>query len=234
MVSVMADLVSISEAADALGLSSARIRLLAATGDLEAEKIGGRWLVERGAVERRRAHRSAGGRPFAPHNAWAVLGLASGDEAVDVDPRARSRLRRILSLEGLGALAPRLVGRAAVGRYAGHPGEIGHLLKNPGVVRSGVSAAREVGLDLVSGREADGYVRASKVSELVGEHALMSAKPGEANVTLRAVPDDAWGDLLEAASHAPEAAVALDLAEDLDPRSRAAGKDLLARLDRDR
>lgn len=230
----MADLISISDAAKALGLSSARVRLLAASGDLEAEKIGGRWLVERGVVERRSGRGSAGGRPFAPPNAWAVLGLASGDEALDVDPRARSRLRRILSLEDLAALAPRLARRAEVARYAGHPGEIGHLLKNPHLVRSGVSAARDVGLDRMAGREADGYVRASIVSDLVDRHALAPAKPGEGNVTLRAVPDDAWGNLLDGAQHAPEAAIALDLVEDVDPRSKAAGKELLDRLDRAR
>jgi hypothetical protein len=223
---------SIPEAAEALELSPARVRLLAANGDLPAEKIGGRWLVERGGVERRRRRGSAGGRRFAPRNAWAVLGLASGEEVADLDPVVRSRLRRALSLEGLLALAPRLERRAAPLRYSAHPGEIAHLLADRRLVAAGISAAGAIGLDLVSGREADGYIRASALDEFVDRHALSSAGAGEGNVTLRVVADDVWEVFLDDLPHAPEAAVALDLAEDPDPRSQAAGKDLLSRLDR--
>jgi hypothetical protein len=234
MASVIAPLISVPDAADALGLSPARVRLLASNGGLPAQKIGGRWLVERGGVEKRRSRGSAGGRPFAPRNAWAVLGLASGDEVDGVDPVVRSRLRRALALEGLGALALRLERRAEVHRYSGHPGEISYLLADKRLVVSGISAARAVGLDVLAGNEADGYVRNSDLDGFVGEHALLPAAALDANVVLRVVPDDVWAEFLKGRPHAPEAPVALDLVEDVDPRTRAAGKELLGRLDSDR
>jgi hypothetical protein len=213
-------------------LSSARIRLLAANGDLPAEKIGGRWLVERVGVERRRRRGSSGGRPFIPRNAWAILCLASGEDVDAIDAAARSRLRRALSLEGLGALVLRLEGRADVARYRAHPGEIAHLLADARSVASGVSAARAVDLDLVAGREADCYVSASSLDEIINEYVLLPAPLVEANVVLRVVSDDAWGLFLSGRPNAPAAAVALDLVAEADPRSRAAGEELLARLER--
>ena len=222
---------SISDAASDLSLSAARVRLLASSGDLSAEKIGGRWLVERSAVERRRRQGASGGRRFIPANAWAMLGLASGEEAVGIDPGARSRFRRLLASDGLEVLAPRLEHRAKVIRYRAHPGEIAHLRKDPGIVASGVSAARDVGLDLTAGREVDGYVSAAALDEIVKKHALSPASV-EANVILRVVPDEVWAVSLDGRSHAHEAAVALDLGEDPDPRSQAAGRELLARLER--
>jgi hypothetical protein len=226
----MAAFVSVSDAAASLGLSPARVRLMAAKGQLPAEKIGGRWVVERAGLRRRASRGSAAGRRFEPRNAWAVLALASGQEEVGVDPVVRSRLRRALSLEGLGALAPRLERRAEVRRYSAHPGEISHVLADKRLVPSGVSAARAVGLDLLSGDEADGYVSDSDLAGFVDDHALLPAADVEANVVLRVAPSDSWAALLEGRPHAPEAAVGLDLAEDVDSRSRAAGETLLGRL----
>ncbi|HEX3362469.1 MAG TPA: helix-turn-helix domain-containing protein [Solirubrobacterales bacterium] len=226
----MAPLISVPDAADALGLSPARVRLLASNGGLPAQKIGGRWLLERSGVEKRRSRGSAGGRPFAPRNAWAVLGLASGDEVDQVDSVTRSRLRRLLSSEGLSSLALRLGRRAEVRRYSGHPGEISHLLADERLVASGASAARSIGLDLL-GSGADGYVSDANLDEFVREHALFAVPAIDANVILRLVPRDVWAAFLEGHVHAPEAAVALDLAEEPDSRSRAAGEELLHRLD---
>jgi hypothetical protein len=116
--------------------------------------------------------------------------------------------------------------------YSAHPGEVAHILADSRLVASGVSAAGAMGLDLVSGREADGYIRDSALDDFVEEHALSPASAGVKNVTLRVVPDPVWVGFLEGLEHAPEAAVGLDLAEEADPRSRAAGEALLARLGR--
>jgi hypothetical protein len=233
MASAMAisPLISVPDAADALGLSSARVRLLAANGGLPAQKIGGRWLVERAGIEKRRSRGSAGGRPFSPRNAWALLNLASGEEVAQIDSAPRSRLRRSLSLEGLPALAPRLERRAEVRHYSGHPGEISHILADKKLISSGISAAGAIRLDLMSGNEADGYVSDADLDRFVHEHALLPAAEMGANVALRVVPDDVWVEFLKGRPHAPEAAVALDLAEEADPRSRFAGQDLLGRID---
>jgi hypothetical protein len=231
MASALAPLISVPDAADALGLSPARVRLLAANGGLPAQKIGGRWVVERSGVEKRRSRGSAGGRPFAPRNAWAVLGLASGDEVDGVGPVVRSRLRRALSSDGLSSLMLRLESRAEVHRYSSHPGEIPYVLADKKLVASGVSAAQEIGLDLMSGLEADGYVSAEDLDAFVRDHALFPAAAVDANVVLRVVPDDVWADFLKGRPHASEAAIGLDLAEDADSRSQVAGKKLLGQLD---
>src|SRR4029077_17847856 len=197
------DLISVSDAADALKLSSARVRLLAANGDLPAEKIGGRWGVERAGVERRRRRGSAGGRRFIPLNAWVIIGLASGEEVDAVDPAVRTRLRRALALERLEALAPRLEHRARVLRCQAHVGEVASVHADSRLVVSGASATRQVGRDLMAGREVDGYTRTSKLDEFVHRHALWPAAAGGGNTLLRIVEDQGWDPFLAARTPAP-------------------------------
>jgi hypothetical protein len=227
----MKDPVSIREAATTLGLSPARIRAMVARGQLPAEKIADRWVVERSAVERRRRQEAPRGRRFTPRNAWALLMLASGEDAPQLDPSVRSRLKRALALESLKALAPRLRSRATVSPYKAHPGEIPYLLEDKALVRSGISAAGPLKLDLLPGREADGYIAQSQVQGFTSQHALSSAEI-DGNVLLRVVPDDAWSTI-SGRFIAPQAAVALDLADELDPRSQATGEEFLREIDRD-
>jgi excisionase family DNA binding protein len=225
----MVDPVSIPEAARDLGLHPARVRAMAAHGQLPAEKIGSRWLIERADVERRRRQDVPAGRPLAPHNAWAMLHLASGRNVEGVNPSVRSRLKRALMLEGISKLVPRLVRRAEVQSFGAHPGEISYLLDDPALVRSGISAAGAHHLDLVSGNEADGYLSESELHNFVRSHVLSPAGV-EGNVRLRIVPDHAWR-FLEGDAIAPIGAVAVDLAEDSDPRSAQAGRAVLRNLD---
>lgn len=224
----MRDPISIPEAASALGLSASRVHAMVVHGGLPGAKVGGRWLIERGEVERRQRQRPLKGRPFAAHNAWALLRLSSGEDPEGIDPVSRSRLRRALALEPLEELGSRLARRAAPANFDAHPGEIPYIVEDSRFVASGISAAGAHGLDLVSGSEADGYVRAGALRKFEEDHALRPAGPGS-NLRLRAVPDSAWG-LLEGARVAPLAAVALDLAEDADPRSAAAGRAALRAL----
>lgn len=226
----MVDPISISEAAQILELSPARVRAMASGGQLSASKIADRWLVERGSVEQRKKRGAHEGRRFAPRNAWALLMLASGEAAEGIDPSVRSRLRRALALEGLTALAPRLGRRAEVSLYRAHPGEIRHLINDPALMCSGISAAGSYEIGLVSGPEADGYLPGAALRGFIKKHALLPAGP-DGNVCLRVVPDEVWGSL-KGRSVAPEAAVALDLMEESDPRSARAGAEVLRKLDR--
>jgi excisionase family DNA binding protein len=226
----MTDPVSVPEAASILGLSPARVRALVGRGQLPGAKVGGRWLVERAAVEARKRRRGPGGRPFSSRNAWAVLVLASDGDLAEIDPSVRSRLRRALALEGLEELGPRLSRRAVSRFFDGHPGEISYILEDEELVGTGVSAAAEHGLDLVSGQEADGYLRASALNKFAAAHALSPAG-AFGNVRLRLVPDEGWR-FLARRSAAPLAAVALDLTEDPDPRSARVGRTALRDLDR--
>jgi hypothetical protein len=199
-------------------------------GQLPAMKIADRWLVERSAVEQRRRQKVPRGRRFTPRNAWAVLLLASGEEAPELDPGVRSRLVRALALEGLGDLAPRLGNRAEVSTFRAHPGEVRYVAEDAALIPSGISAARATGVGLLPGREADGYIAQTQLQRFIDEHAL-SFREVDGNVRLRAVPDDVWQDLA-GRSIAPLAAVALDLADEPDPRSEAAGKKLISQISR--
>lgn len=228
----MSDQIAVPDAASILGLSSNRVRALVAQGQLPAEKVGGRWLVERAAVEARQRQAVSGGRPFAPHNAWTLLLLASGKDVDGIDPSVCSRLRRALRLEGLEKLGPRLSRRAEMRFLDAHPGEVAYLFEDPELVRSGVSAAAEHGLDLVSGQEVDGYLRAAAFEKFAASHALSPA--GRAgSVRLRLVPNESWR-FLAGRPIAPLAAAALDLSEDPDPRSARVGRAALRDIDRDR
>lgn len=118
-----------------------------------------------------------------------------------------------MRVDGLAKLAPRLVRRAESQHFDVHPGELRYLLEDPAFVRTGISAAGEYELDLLSGYEADGYVVASVLKRLIANHALSAADAHSGNVRVRLVPDKAWRHLADA-KVAPTAAVAIDLAED--------------------
>lgn len=109
-------------------------------------------------------------------------------------------------------------------------GEIQYLLEDEALVPSGISAAGSMGVGLLAGREADGYIGQSQLQRFIDEHAL---SPGgvDGNVRLRVVSDDVWQNLA-GRSVAPPAAVALDLADELDPRSQTAGKKLVRQIGR--
>jgi excisionase family DNA binding protein len=225
----MKDPLSIPEAASILGLSSGRVHAMVVQGALPAVKVGGRWLVERGEVERRQRQRPLKGRPFAAHNAWALLRLASGEDPEAIDPVSRSRLRRALALEGLEELGSRLSRRADSKFFDAHPGEIPYVMADERFVASGISAAAKHGLDLVSGSEADGYIRAGELQSFESDHALRPSVE-RSNIRLRVVPDSAWRLVPGGGGVAPLAAVAIDLAEEMDPRSAAAGRAALKAL----
>jgi hypothetical protein len=158
--------------------------------------------------------------------------LASGEQPPALDPADRSRLRKAVALEGLRGLAPRLAARGELSIYKAHPGEIAHVLEDEALLVSGISAAGSIDAGLLSGREADGYVAQSQLRNFVAEHVLSPADV-DGNVRLRAVPDEIWMSLkLDDRAVAPAAAVALDLTEEHDPRSRAAGEDALRKIDR--
>jgi hypothetical protein len=160
--------------------------------------------------------------------------LASGENP-QLDPVVRSRLKRALLLEGLRGIAPRLRDRAEVALYRSHLGEIPHVLEDEALMRSGISAARSVGSDLLAGSEVDGYLAESELRNFLSRHALSPvSRDGEGNVRLRVVPDEAWNALgLSGRPVAPKAAVALDLAGERDSRSQVAGKRLLREIDRE-
>jgi hypothetical protein len=220
----------VSAAAIALGVNPSRVRALISSGAVEAEKVGGVWLVDRVSIAGRIRQPGSPGRPLAPVKAWAVLLAASGDELpAELGSAACWRCRKALENYGLAALRHRLARRATPSSYWALPGELGALSARADIALSGPSAAGAYDLGLTGSNAVDAYVPASLAPSLRDEHALEAMSGPESNVVLRVVPDDAW--LLVGCRYAPLAAVAIDLASYADPRAARVGAELVARID---
>lgn len=223
-------LLSVSEAAKELKVSPARVRAMVSHGDLLASKVGGRWLIHSAVVFERGRKSNSAGRPLEPHNAWALILLASGETVEGLDPSVRSRLKRAVATRGIEAMAERLSKRAEIQTFSAHPGEVSHLLEDDSLVNTGISAAGKLGLGLVSGSEVDGYLPVDQRDTFVRRHALVEADV-DGNVRLRLVPSAARR-FLNGRDVAPAIAVALDLSEDADARSAYVGRSELQKFDR--
>ena len=222
------ELLSPSDVAAKLGVSVRRVYDLIARGRLRAERIGHRLLVDRSAVEAWETARSPGGQPFSPGSAWGLLALADDEPVPWLDPVSRSKLRAILRDRGLRELRSRLERRAERHAFRAHPSDLRRLASQPRVMRSGASAARDVGLDVVASDFLDAYVPAREFDRLVRRYRLRPSR--EPNVILRRLPDIAFG--WQSRGVAPASAVAIDLAEEPDPRSQEAADRALQRYER--
>lgn len=203
-------------------------------GILEAQKVGGRWLIDPESVERRKAQQLREGRPFEPANAWALIDLWHGGDAEWISRSQRSRLRRQLREQGIRGLAPALRGRAERWRMRGHPAAIERLREDGAVQPGGSSAAPYYEADIAASDELEAYVKADDAGRLVERlHLERSMAP---NLVLHVVPGPwPFGSVAQPVPGVvPPLVVALDLLESADERSRRAGKNLLARLEADR
>jgi excisionase family DNA binding protein len=211
------EVMSVSDAAEALGVEERAVRLMASSGEIDAIKRGRAWWIDRRAVERRLRHQPGRGRPLSAPMAWSVLLLASG--APEPDGLAQgdhhpSRARRWLASHPLNEYAPRLRARAKRESFAAHPSELARLASRQDVMPTGISAASVVGIHGGAG-DVELYAPAGRRDALVAAHAL---EPGDGPVLIRWVPDDLWPAV--DADVAPRAAVLVDLLEHDDPRAR--------------
>ena len=214
-------LLSVREAADRIGVGEVAVRQHIASGDLAAIKRGRSWWLEPQAVERMARQRPSGGRPLSPAMAWAVVLLASGEEAVAREAAGRdrywSRARAWLGDHPLDQHAARLRARARVEDLDAHPSELRRILARPDTLATGASAGDAVGLvGPASGVEV--YAPAGRREAIMEEHALM---PGGGPVRVRWVPDELWPYLdRDSDRRAPGVAVLLDLLESDESRAR--------------
>ncbi len=220
------DWMSTADAAAALGLTADRVRQLVASGALDARQVGGRYLVRRDGVEARVETGSRPGRGFSPRRAWALVLLAGGVTPPGVDAVTLSKLRAVLRERDLWSLRSRLGARAACRDLRAHSSDLARIEAEEGVVLTGARHARDAGLDLVApDAPVEAYVDAATADRLAARYALRpSARP---NVRLRVLPPGVEGWL--GGPVAPRLAVALDLAEDRDPRAQAAAREALER-----
>jgi len=197
--------------------------------------------IDRSSVERWAVAGGSRGGPLTPRNAWAVIGLASGDAALAhhclglLERREDlSRARARLASQGLFDLAPRLRRRASLTVLHLPPALVGALEGDEHLVRTGSSAARPYGWHALRRGQPwalDAYLRPDALQVLVDEVAVVADTAGKADalpVLLRTVEGD-W----PFPSHyqlAPQPLAALDLLEYSDPAARSLGREVLRSL----
>ena len=216
-------LLGVSEAAAELGVSARRVRQMLADGLLDGERVGRAWMIASEDLRRIGHSRPRVGRPWSASSGWAVLALAEGQASV-LSPVERSRAKNRLA-QGLDKIVDRLAARADRRSFYVHPSVLVELEESPNVVRGGISAAGDVGADIVAQGEFEGYVSGRHIGELVSAFGMdeQAARP---NVVLRVVDDSAW-PFEPGEKVASRSVVAVDLLESDDPRSRRAGMKLL-------
>jgi excisionase family DNA binding protein len=230
------DVVSAADAAKDLGVSPRRVRAMLDSGQLTGRLVGGHWLIEQEAVDARKRKQRSAGRPLACSSVWQVLAALSGENQAlrSVAPSVRSRARQRASEVAAAAqsdptwsavLAPRADAQA----FYGHPGILGRILDEPGVVRSGVSALAAHNAGLAAGAEAECYVRAEAVSDLCAKYALQpDVDRHSANVIMHVVGQVPHvADWLFERPVAPAPVVAADLADRPQARERDAARRLM-------
>jgi len=217
---------SVREAAGALGVSDRRIRAMIREEILPGRRSGGRWLVRRVGVELRKRRGGKPGRPLSHRNAWALVSKLSGNGWPALSAWDRSRLERKLERGSLLSLADQLGRRAEPRLFRADSRVLDDIRSDPALVRSGVSAAREYGLDVRAPGIVEAYAQRDYVDQLVYRYSLQPADVVDANVVLHVVN----GPVPRSADDvAPLAAVALDLIESGDARSQRAGRELARR-----
>jgi excisionase family DNA binding protein len=216
--------VSVTEAAQQLGLDPGRVRRLVASGMLAGDKIGGRWLVDEVAIDDRLATHHRGGRPLSPRSAWGLLWAAAGRPSPWLAPNERSRAIDRARAWPLTDWAWACTHRAQVRRLWAHPAALSRLIDDDRVVRSGISV-RGLSVDLIVSNEAEMYVHPDHVVAVIAEFGLINSR--NSNVTVRVPPIELW---LFEASDAPWPVVAVDLLDAGDDRSIRAAYGLVGRM----
>lgn len=209
---------SVEDAAHELDVSPRRIRKMIQDGRLDAERVGGRWVIDRSCLAAPEVRERRPGRPWSSRSAWAVLALASEEEA-DLPASVRWHARRRLEESSLVDLVPHLRARAEKHQYFGHPSVLDDLAEDDAMVPAGVSAVP----GLVGGNQLEGYVSVSNLPRLRSDYGLV---PGEerSNVLLHVVEDE-WWPLINRQPPL-RSVVIVDLLESDDPRAQRAGLEL--------
>lgn len=213
---------SVSEVAEQLGVSRQRVLALIHAGELPARLIGGRWVAASMDVDELRRDRLAG-RPMAGRIAWGLLDLLDGGHAPWLTASERSRLRaRLRARPPVDQVAHWVRRRSEVLWLRGHPAALPRLLAFDGVVPAGASAP---GQDIVDPGRVEVYLHKDDAARAMRKLALRPVARREANAVVK-VPEGVWPF-----DEGPgRAAVALDLWEAGDERSRRTARGLYSSL----
>ena len=227
-----ADVLSVREAAEQLGVSSARVRQLIVAGSLPARKSSAGWLVRADAVADRSGSARAG-RPVSPRTAWTILCVLSSALATDAakppgcmvgDRRLRHHALQLLRAMPDPADDPRrwrilLASRGRAERMWAHPGLLSKLCNDDRISAGGDKAAAHVGEGLSRTSRCDLYVAGSDVKDIVARYRLRPDSDGQ--VRLHVVPEGVPRELIPGGPGIVlPAAGAADLLDENDPRAR--------------
>lgn len=227
MVSEQYPLLSVADAAVRLGVVPSRVRTLAEAGQLRGRKIGRQWVFSATEIDRWAGRRRVGGRPLSKSASLGLLFELSGESADWLDRVARWKVLHSQAAGDPDILAARSAGRAERIERRAHPSDLPRMLAEPGVVRSGISAASDHGIDLVAPGVIEVYVDQQLAKDLIWRYSLVDS--GEANVILHAV--DIPG-VLEGRDVMPMGVAIVDLLESGEPRASAAARRAWHRLRR--
>lgn len=226
-------LVTVREAAERLGVNASRVRAMIAAGQLVGQRVGSQWTLDLDSLERReRLHQTgARQRPLSTRSAWGAAALLDDHSAGWLSASERTRLRsrlRNASVEDTGTFVRWMAARhCVVRRYQVAQKELGEVLREEGVVASGVTAAAALRLGLGSAGQVEGeaYCREATHLRLVHDYLLVAS--GQGNLLVHEVADQNVKIAGSSSRTAWRLVVAVDLLERADAGSRATGADLL-------
>jgi excisionase family DNA binding protein len=204
-------LMTVSEAAERLGVVPQRVRALAQAGALEAIRTEGVWLIDPDSLARRvlladLGVASSSVRPWSQPIAWAAMRALDDDEVLlsGLDRKARYRLRRRLDGPDPARLLSAVRNRARVVRASVHPSRAARLRDL--VIPSGITGAGIHGFGLTGDEAVDGYLSEEGLADA---NRALRVRSSDTGAHLLRVVDDAR--LLEGLEVAPRLAVAVDL-----------------------
>lgn len=225
---------SVSEAAERLGLDDSRVRQMLRSNILDGHQVGRAWLVSADSVAQLESRVRPAGRPLAPNRAWGLLDILDGRSAPWLRPVARSQARhQIERLAGAGPDQWRAALRARGDRFGvdGHRSAISRLLQAPGHLDAGGQKAAEAGINIVVlDPVPEIYLPAGDWDRLYRQLHLRPKPPGAWPMAVVRVPKGLWP--FEGRDRVGAAVLAADLLDSSEPRALKGGADMLNRLAR--
>ena len=230
--------ITVKDAAVRLAVSEQRVRRLLGDGDILAERHGHVWAVDPASLDDyRRRRRPTAGRGLSPRIAWAALlsefGTAIGDELIETFALRRAERDRLARLRNRDPNQWRWLAlrRATTERFATFDAYLQQISQMDNVVRTGLSAVNEYGIDLaVHTSTLDVYIDAKTAADVTTKLRLKPTSVG--NLTLRIVNGLTQHDGAYVLNRdvMPPAVVGVDLLDDADVRTGRAGTELITRV----